>query len=118
MTINGKSIGENCRQAENLNMEVIRPVSQPLKENAGFINLKGNLFDSAIMKTSVISPEFRDRYLSNPDDPEAFEGRRWCSTGLRTITPISTIRRSASTSSPYSSCAAPGRSAIPAAPKS
>ena len=75
VTINGKSIGENCRHAENLNMEVIRPVSQPLKENAGFINLKGNLFDSAIMKTSVISPEFRDRYLSNPDDPEAFEGK-------------------------------------------
>ncbi|MCC2100916.1 MAG: dihydroxy-acid dehydratase, partial [Hyphomicrobiales bacterium] len=40
-----------------------------------FINLKGNLFDSAIMKTSVISEEFRDRYLSNPKDPEAFEGR-------------------------------------------
>ena len=75
VTINGKSIGENCRHAENLNMEVIRPVSQPLKENAGFINLKGNLFDSAIMKTSVISPEFRNRYLSNPDDPEAFEGK-------------------------------------------
>jgi dihydroxy-acid dehydratase len=44
-------------------------------QNAGFINLKGNLFDSAIMKTSVISDEFRERYLSNPDDPEAFEGK-------------------------------------------
>jgi dihydroxy-acid dehydratase len=54
---------------------VIRPVDRPLKTEAGFINLKGNLFDSAIMKTSVITPEFRDRYLSNPDDPEAFEGR-------------------------------------------
>ena len=75
LTVNGKSIGDNCAKAENLNAEVIRPVSQPLKENAGFINLKGNLFDSAIMKTSVISPEFRDRYLSNPDDPEAFEGK-------------------------------------------
>jgi dihydroxy-acid dehydratase len=42
---------------------------------AGFVNLKGNLFDSAIMKTSVISAEFRERYLSNPDDPDAFEGR-------------------------------------------
>jgi dihydroxy-acid dehydratase len=59
----------------NINPEVIRPVSDPLKASAGFINLKGNLFDSAIMKTSVISQEFRDRYLSNPDDPEAFEGR-------------------------------------------
>ncbi|PRD41641.1 dihydroxy-acid dehydratase [Phyllobacterium phragmitis] len=74
LTINGKSIGENCRGAENLDTKVIRPFSDPLKEKAGFINLKGNLFDSAIMKTSVISPEFRDRYLSNPTDPDAFEG--------------------------------------------
>ncbi|RUM98844.1 dihydroxy-acid dehydratase [Pseudaminobacter arsenicus] len=75
LTANGRSIGENCASVENLNPAVIHPVSDPLKENAGFINLKGNLFDSAIMKTSVISPEFRERYLSNPDDPEAFEGR-------------------------------------------
>ncbi|MFN3147621.1 MAG: IlvD/Edd family dehydratase [Paracoccaceae bacterium] len=54
--------------------EVIRTVAEPLKPAAGFINLRGNLFDSAIMKTSVISPEFRNRYLSDPDDPEAFEG--------------------------------------------
>jgi dihydroxy-acid dehydratase len=54
---------------------VIKPVSEPLKKHAGFINLSGNLFDSAIMKTSVISPSFRKTYLSNPDDPEAFEGR-------------------------------------------
>ncbi len=75
LTVNGRSIGDNCRGVPNLNPEVIRPVDRPLKTEAGFINLKGNLFDSAIMKTSVISPEFRDRYLSNPDDPEAFEGR-------------------------------------------
>ncbi|MBX3582426.1 MAG: dihydroxy-acid dehydratase family protein [Rhizobiaceae bacterium] len=74
-TVNGKSIGENCAGVENLDEKVIRPVSSPLKEEAGFINLKGNLFDSAIMKTSVISEEFRDRYLSNPADPEAFEGK-------------------------------------------
>ena len=54
---------------------MIRTVADPLKQHAGFINLKGNLFDTAIMKTSVISQEFRDRYLSNPDDPEAFEGK-------------------------------------------
>ena len=54
---------------------MIRPLSEPLKEKAGFLNLKGNLFDSAIMKTSVISPEFQERYLNNPDDPNAFEGR-------------------------------------------
>ena len=74
ITANGKSMGENCAHAENLNPDVIKSVANPLKKNAGFINLKGNLFDSAIMKTSVISPEFRTRYLSNPTDPEAFEG--------------------------------------------
>ncbi|MER9055768.1 dihydroxy-acid dehydratase family protein [Mesorhizobium sp. M0904] len=73
-TANGKTIGDNCRGAVNENLDVIRPVAEPLKANAGFINLKGNLFDSAIMKTSGISPEFRERYLSNPKDPEAFEG--------------------------------------------
>ncbi len=73
-TVNGKSIGDNCANVENLDTKVIRPVSDPLKKQAGFINLKGNLFDSAIMKTSVISQEFRERYLSNPNDPDAFEG--------------------------------------------
>ena len=73
-TVNGKSIGENCEGVVNENADVIRSVAKPLKANAGFINLKGNLFDSAIMKTSGISPEFRERYLSNPKDPEAFEG--------------------------------------------
>jgi dihydroxy-acid dehydratase len=75
LTVNGASIGDNCRGAENLDHKVIRPAADPLMRDAGFINLKGNLFDSAIMKTSVISKEFRDRYLSNPKDPEAFEGR-------------------------------------------
>ncbi|MBZ9895897.1 MULTISPECIES: IlvD/Edd family dehydratase [unclassified Mesorhizobium] len=74
LTANGKTMGDNCRDAVNENREVIRTVAEPLKANAGFINLKGNLFDSAIMKTSGISPEFRERYLSNPKDPEAFEG--------------------------------------------
>ncbi|CAN7189196.1 dihydroxy-acid dehydratase family protein [Phyllobacterium sp. LjRoot231] len=74
VTVNGKSIGTNCENAENLNTDVIKTYDAPLKKKAGFINLKGNLFDSAIMKTSVISEEFRERYLSNPDDPEAFEG--------------------------------------------
>ncbi|MER8484041.1 IlvD/Edd family dehydratase [Mesorhizobium sp. M1322] len=74
MTVNGKTIGDNCNGAVNENLDVIRTVAEPLKANAGFINLRGNLFDSAIMKTSGISPEFRERYLSNPKDPEAFEG--------------------------------------------
>jgi dihydroxy-acid dehydratase len=75
LTVNGKTIGDNCATAENLDHKVIRTVADPLMKKAGFINLKGNLFDSAIMKTSVISKEFRDRYLSNPDDPEAFEAK-------------------------------------------
>lgn len=75
ITANGKTIGENCAAAENMNREVIYSVAEPIMKDAGFINLKGNLFDSAIMKTSVISKEFRDRYLSNPKDPEAFEGK-------------------------------------------
>ena len=75
LTVNGKSIGANCEGAEIINLDVIRPLSNPVKAHAGFLNLKGNLFDSAIMKTSGISEEFRKRYLSNPKDPEAFEGK-------------------------------------------
>ena len=75
LTVNGRTIGDNCREREIWDREVIRPYGEPLMEKAGFLNLKGNLFDSAIMKTSVISKEFRDRYLSDPKDPNAFEGR-------------------------------------------
>jgi dihydroxy-acid dehydratase len=75
LTVNGRTMGENCRGQVSWDRDVIRPFDQPLKAIAGFLNLKGTLFDSAIMKTSVISPEFQDRYLSNPDDPNAFEGR-------------------------------------------
>jgi len=74
LTVNGKTIGENCRGRETDLPQVIRPFNQPLATEAGFVVLSGNLFHSAIMKTSVIGKEFRDRYLSNPDDPEAFEG--------------------------------------------
>ena len=73
-TVNGKTIGENCTGKFTEDREVIRAFDQPMLDDAGFLNLKGNLFDSAIMKTSVISPAFRERYLSNPNDPEAFEG--------------------------------------------
>lgn len=75
ITANGQSMGDNCRSVRSGNTDVIRPLAQALKPEAGFINLKGNLFDSAILKTSVISADFRTRYLSNPDDPNAFEGR-------------------------------------------
>jgi len=74
LTVNGKSIGDNCRNARIEDERVIRPFHRPLKERAGFSVLRGNLFDAAIMKTSVIGEEFRSRYLSNPDDPDAFEG--------------------------------------------
>ncbi|WP_299638992.1 dihydroxy-acid dehydratase, partial [uncultured Ruegeria sp.] len=74
LTVNGNAMGQNCSMRRSLNCDVITPVSSPVKEQAGFINLSGNLFESAIMKTSVISPAFRRAYLSNPDDPDAFEG--------------------------------------------
>ncbi|MBI1245347.1 MAG: dihydroxy-acid dehydratase [Alphaproteobacteria bacterium] len=75
MTANGKTMGENCRGRFASEREVILAYDKPLRANAGFLNLKGTLFDSAIMKTSVISKEFQDRYLSNPKDPNAFEGK-------------------------------------------
>ncbi|WP_156363834.1 IlvD/Edd family dehydratase [Sphingomonas sp. Leaf357] len=74
MTVNGRTIGDNCRSATIEDDKVIRSFDRPLKEDAGFLVLSGNLFDAAIMKTSVIDAAFRERYLSNPDDPEAFEG--------------------------------------------
>jgi dihydroxy-acid dehydratase len=75
LTINGKTMGENVSTAKIADPDVIRSYDKPLKARAGFKVLSGNLFDSAIMKTSVISDEFRQRYLSNPKDPNAFEGR-------------------------------------------
>ncbi|MGA8769476.1 MAG: dihydroxy-acid dehydratase, partial [Rhodomicrobium sp.] len=75
LTVTGGAITQNIAGAKILNEDVIRPYSRPLKEKAGFANLKGNLFDSAIMKTSVISDGFRQRYLERPGDEGAFEGR-------------------------------------------
>jgi dihydroxy-acid dehydratase len=75
LTINGKTMGENVRAAAVSDRDVIRGYADPLVKDAGFRVLSGNLFDSAIMKMSVISPEFRRRYLSDPNDPNAFEGR-------------------------------------------
>ena len=73
--VNGKTIFENYKDAKITNHDVILPITKPLKENAGFLNLKGNIFSSAIMKTSVISEEFTQRYLMNPETPNAFKGR-------------------------------------------
>jgi dihydroxy-acid dehydratase len=75
LTINGKSMGDNVKRAAIADADVIRTYKKPLKQKAGFKVLSGNLFDSAIMKTSVISDDFRQRYLANPKDPNAFEGR-------------------------------------------
>jgi dihydroxy-acid dehydratase len=75
MTANGKTIGENCKGKFSWDRAVIKEFGKPMKEHAGFKRLTGNLFDNAIMKTSVISDEFRARYLSNPKDPNAFEAK-------------------------------------------
>jgi dihydroxy-acid dehydratase len=75
LSANGRSIGENYRNARIADEAVIYRYDAPLKDKGGFLVLHGNLFDSAVMKTSVISDEFRARYLSNPKDPDAFEGR-------------------------------------------
>ena len=74
LTVNGKTLSENCCETFTLNENVIFKIDKPILKDAGFINLTGNMFDSAIMKTSVISNEFRERYLSNPKDINAFEG--------------------------------------------
>ncbi len=75
LNVNGKGLRENYEAAENFNSDVIRSVDNALKSKAGFLNMSGNLFDSGIMKTSVISATFYQKYLSNPADPEAFEVR-------------------------------------------
>ena len=75
ITANGKTIGDNCRDKFSWNRNVIKAFGEPIKNQAGFKMLHGNLFDSAIMKTSVISEEFRKRYLSDPKQPNAFEAK-------------------------------------------
>jgi dihydroxy-acid dehydratase len=75
LTINGRTMADNVAPAKVSNPDVIRSYQKPMKPHAGFKVLHGNLFDNAIMKTSVISDEFRARYLNNPKDPNAFEGR-------------------------------------------
>jgi len=75
LTVNGRTMGENVGNASIKDTDVIWTYDRPMMEQAGFKVLHGNLFDSAIMKTSVISEEFRQRYLSDPKNPNAFEGR-------------------------------------------
>lgn len=75
MTVTGRTMGENLTGWESRDQEVIRPYDRPLRENAGFIVLKGNLFDSALLKTSVISEDFRARYLAHPGREGIHEAR-------------------------------------------
>jgi len=75
LTVSGKTVAENVAAAPLPDGRVIRPVTQPLREQAGFLVLSGNLFDGALLKTSVISADFRRRYLSDPGAEETFEGR-------------------------------------------
>lgn len=75
LTVSGRKLGELYAETPASNRDVIFAYDAPMLPEAGFAVLSGNLFESAIMKTSVISPEFRERYLENPADPNAFEGR-------------------------------------------
>jgi dihydroxy-acid dehydratase len=75
LSANGRTLSENCGAAGIVDAAVIRPYETPLKPAAGLTVLSGNLFEGAVMKTSAISEEFRRRFLSNPADPDAFEGR-------------------------------------------
>ncbi|MGP1393927.1 MAG: IlvD/Edd family dehydratase [Inquilinaceae bacterium] len=75
LTVSGRTAGENVADAPCYDRDVIRPYGEPLMSEAGFLVMSGNLFDAAVMKTSVIGPEFAERYLSDPDHPNAFEGR-------------------------------------------
>jgi dihydroxy-acid dehydratase len=75
MTVTGKTLAESVAGRESSDPEMITPYEEPLQENAGFRILSGNLFDFAIIKMSVISDEFRERYLSEPGNEGVFEGR-------------------------------------------
>ena len=75
MTCTGRTLGENLAKKPQVDHDVIRPYAHPLKESAGFAVLSGNLFDAAVMKLSVVDPEFRDRFLSDPAQPNVFEGK-------------------------------------------
>ena len=75
MTVTGRTVGENLAGVPDGDREVIRAYDRPLKERAGYVVMGGNLFDSAVMKTSVIDEAFRARFLSDPGRPGVFEGK-------------------------------------------
>jgi dihydroxy-acid dehydratase len=75
LTVTGGTVGSNCNERRSRDREVIRPYDDPLMENAGLIVVSGNLFSSAVVKTCVISQEFRQRYLSTPGEEDCFTSR-------------------------------------------
>ena len=75
MTVTGKTLAENLAPADAPDRDVIRPYAEPLRENAGYVVLGGNLFDTAVIKTSVITDDFRKRFLSDPAHPDVFIGK-------------------------------------------
>ena len=75
ITVNGKTVADNYADTTTKDTEVIRTFLKPMLENAGFIVLKGNILDSAVMKTSVISDSFRSQYLDKPGSLNIFEAR-------------------------------------------
>ena len=75
MTVTGKKMSANLKGIKIKDEKVITPFKNPMKQKAGFIVLKGNLFDSAIMKTSVISKSFKDKFLSRPGNEGVLEGK-------------------------------------------
>jgi dihydroxy-acid dehydratase len=75
MTVTGRTLRENLASTPAPDREVIRAYREPLRENAGYVVMTGNLFDTAVMKTSVISEDFRARFLSDPEHPDVLDGR-------------------------------------------
>ncbi|MEO1456168.1 MAG: IlvD/Edd family dehydratase [Pseudomonadota bacterium] len=74
-TVTGRSVAENLAGRRSADTDVIRTVAEPMRKTAGFLALSGNLFDSALMKTSVISEDFRARFLSRPGAEDTHEAR-------------------------------------------
>ncbi len=117
ITVNGKTLAQNCEGRFSSDRKVIWPYDKPMKKKAGFLNLKGNLFDSAIIKTSVITPEFRQRYLENRPTRWPSRARPLSSTAPRTTTRASMTRRPRPRRTACSSFAVSVRWATPARPR-
>jgi len=75
LRVTGRTVGEDYAEARSVNHDVVRTPADPLRRKAGFLVISGNLFDSALMKTSVISAQFQEKFLSRPGAEGVFEGR-------------------------------------------